>query len=211
MHRLLLFALVLLLVACGGGTAAPAAKAVTEPTAAAKPTAAPASTNTPVPPKPTDTPKPPPATPTEWVINGVTVKDADCKISHLCITPDKTLAVRVTEVLASETTTNQFIKPQPGNTFLLVNVYIGYFGDKSIAYNPLYAKVKDETGREYPSNVMAAAAITGGLQSGTLTPGNNIVQGVIAFEVPKGAGGWKLTYQPLIFPQPPPIVIQLGQ
>jgi len=52
--------------------------------------------------------------------------------------------------------------------------------------------------------------MTGALQSGNLAP-NETVQGIIAFEAPKDAKGFRLTYQPLVFPQPAPVTIDLGQ
>lgn len=181
-----------------------AAAQPTAPTQAQKAAAQPTN------PPPTAEPKAPAATPTEWLINGMPVKTSDCKISQVCITTDLTSAVIVNEVVLSDKSGNDFIKPTGNNTYLFVNVIIGNFGKGPVAYNPLYAKVKDGSGREYQTNIMAGASLTGSLQNGNLAP-NDKVQGIIAFEVPKGSSGFKFSYQPIVFPQPAPVVIDLGQ
>ena len=78
-----------------------------------------------------------------------------------------------------------------------------------MAYNPLYFKVKDSASREYNSDLFATNTVTGGLKNGTVST-NDTVRGTVVFQVPKSASGFAVIYQPLVFPQPAPVRIDLG-
>lgn len=166
-------------VAQAPATLAPQATATPKPTEAPKPTDPPKPTNTP---RPTDTPKPPPPTPTAAV----------GKVGEPRTAAGVTVGVNaVTKVQQI----NQFLKPQtPGNVYLVVDVLIGNDRDQETPYNPLYFKVKDNSGREYTNALLAPDP---SLKFGNLAKGD-IVRGNVAFEVPPDAKGFVLTYQPLV-------------
>ena len=89
---------------------------------------------------------------------------------------------------------NDFLKPKAGNFYLVVDVTIQNLDRDSAPYNPLYFKVKDADGFEYNMSVVAPDP---GLKSGALAKGDK-VRGNVAFEVPKTANGFVLSYEPLV-------------
>lgn len=93
-----------------------------------------------------------------------------------------------------KTELDQFQKAKEGNVYLLAEVLIENTGQDKAPYNPLYFKVKDSEGFEYP-----AALVVGGqtLQSGELSKGDK-ARGTVAFEVKTTAKDFTLEYKPLI-------------
>lgn len=88
----------------------------------------------------------------------------------------------------------QFQKAEDGNEYVLAEVIIATIGRDAAPYNPFYFKVKDADGYEY-----TVALNTGdrALKSGELSQGDT-VRGIVAFEVPIGATGLILSYEPIV-------------
>lgn len=103
----------------------------------------------------------------------------------------------------------QFLQPKAGNHYLIVDTTITNVENDSAPYNPIYAKVKDSDGDEFPASI--AGAPQPALGSGTLTKGDK-VHGNLAFEVPKNGKGFVLTYNPLVIAGGyVPLRVDLGQ
>jgi len=79
-----------------------------------------------------------------------------------------------------------------GNHFVVVNVQIDNVDHLLLPYNPLYFRVKDQAGYEYPPT---AGAPESSLQAGSLRQGQE-VSGQLIFETPLDAGDLVLSYQP---------------
>lgn len=82
-----------------------------------------------------------------------------------------------------------------GFRWLIVQVAVK--GETQTSYNPLYFKVRDSRGMEYASDLSATVSLTGYLQSGSLSPGEQ-VSGYIAFGVPANDNDLTLIYQPFL-------------
>jgi hypothetical protein len=89
---------------------------------------------------------------------------------------------------------NQFLKPKEGNIYLVAEVVIENVDRDQAPYNPMYFKVKDSTGVEATSVMLAPEP---SLKSGTLTKGD-LVRGNVAFEVNAAASGFVLSYEPIV-------------
>lgn len=89
-----------------------------------------------------------------------------------------------------------FLKPSsPEKEYLVIEVIIENTSrDQPAPYNPLYFKVKDADAYEYNTAILAPDPA---LQSGELAKGAK-VRGKVAFEVPKTATGFVVSYQPLV-------------
>lgn len=86
-----------------------------------------------------------------------------------------------------------FQKAGDGKEFVVVEVVMEALDDKA-PYNPLYFKVKDDSGVEYTSTINTGDKA---LQSGELAKGDK-VRGTVAFEVSKDAKGLVMSYKPLV-------------
>ena len=117
------------------------------------------------------------------------------------------IALTVTEV-SKTNAVNDFMKPKEGNTYLVIAVTLENSTRDKTPYNPLYFKVKDADGFEYSASFIAPDPE---LKSGDLAQGEK-VRGNVAFEVPKTAKGFVVSYEPLvILGGYEPITINLGQ
>ena len=88
-----------------------------------------------------------------------------------------------------------FFDPQPGYTFLIVEVLIENLSrSDETPYNPLYFSLKDSDNFEYST---AFVSPDPSLKSGSLPLGEK-VRGNVAFEVRASAEGLILTYEPLV-------------
>lgn len=88
-----------------------------------------------------------------------------------------------------------FFNPNPGNTFLVVEVLIENSSrPDEMPYNPLYFSLKDSNNFEYNVSLVSPNP---SLKSGTLPAGSK-VRGNIAFDVSPSANGFVLTYKPLV-------------
>jgi hypothetical protein len=153
-----------------------------EPAAvAAQPTATPqpVATATPVP--PTATPEPPTATPEP---------PAMAQIGDRVEAGGIALTVNSAQTMASF----DFMTAAEGNTYLVVDVLLETTDRDMAPYNPLYFSVKDSDGFEHTNALIAPDP---SLKSGELARGDR-VRGNVAFEVPLGATGLVLTYEPLV-------------
>ena len=86
-------------------------------------------------------------------------------------------------------------KAKPGRTYMIADVSLENANRERAPYNPLYFKVRDADGFEYTSNLMAGGDQS--LKSGELATGER-VRGTVAFDVPEGARGLVMTYQPQV-------------
>ncbi len=89
---------------------------------------------------------------------------------------------------------DQFLKPDAGNTYLVIEVLIENVSHDEAPYNPLYFEAKDNDGYAYNSALLAPNP---DLQSGTLARGEK-ARGFVAFEVKQSAVGLKVSYEPLV-------------
>ena len=179
-----IFVLVLLL-ACGGGspnptitspTAAPAADAPTAaPAAAAEaPTTAPAAAEATAAPEATSAPAAP-----------AVAKIGDkVELDGFAVTVTK--AERTAQI-------GDFQKAQDGREFIVVEaLFENISADKEKAdYNPFYFKVKDSEGFEFNATVDMGP---NSLKSGNLDKGGK-ARGTVVFDVAKGAKGFVMSYQ----------------
>jgi hypothetical protein len=156
-----------------------------------------APTNTSVPPTLAPTREPP--SPTAAASTGVG------QVGKAQISGGTSLTVNKVTTASS---VNEYLKPKAGNIYLVVDVTIANIDRDTAPYNPLYFKVKDMDGYEYSDSLLAPAP---DLKSGDLTKGQK-ARGNVAFEVPKTAKGFVLTYEPLvIFGDFTPIQVDLGR
>lgn len=79
-------------------------------------------------------------------------------------------------------------------TYVIVDVTIENTTRDKAPYNPAYFKIKDADGYEYSAQL---AGPDNYLKSGDLSAGES-VRGVVAFDVPLGARGLVLSYQPAV-------------
>jgi hypothetical protein len=82
-----------------------------------------------------------------------------------------------------------------GWTFLITDITIKNIGSENISYNVLYMSMKDSNGYMFSSHI-ATSSLTGGLGSGTLTPGDSI-RGKVAFQVPANETYFVMHYNDL--------------
>jgi hypothetical protein len=102
----------------------------------------------------------------------------------------------------------EFVEPNSGSVYLVIEVVIENASRDETPYNPLYFKAKDSDGFEYNT---AAFAPDPGLKSGSLARGDR-ARGFVAFEVRDTARGLVVTYEPLVLLGGyEPIRIELGQ
>jgi hypothetical protein len=92
-----------------------------------------------------------------------------------------------------------------GSEYLIVEVLIETTTRETAPYNPLYFMVKDSSGFEYSG---ITSSNLSPLKSGDLARGEK-ARGTVAFEVPIGASGLTLSYDPL-FGRVAPIRVALG-
>ena len=85
-------------------------------------------------------------------------------------------------------------KAKAGNVFVVTDVLIESTAKDKAPYNPLYFKVKSADGYEYNA---AITGLSNQLKSGDLATGDK-VRGIVAFEVPEGAKGLVVSYEPLV-------------
>lgn len=102
------------------------------------------------------------------------------------------IALTITEVTTSMGA--DFFKPDTGNVYLVASVLIENVTRDETPYNPMYFGVKDSEAFEYKSTLWSPDP---GLKSGNLPKGDK-VRGNVAFEVPEGATGFVLTYEPIV-------------
>jgi hypothetical protein len=88
----------------------------------------------------------------------------------------------------------EFMRADPGKTYLVADVTIENVGRDTSPYNPLYFKVKDAEGYEVGSGLSMDDRA---LRSGEMAAGEQ-ARGTVAFLVPEGARGFVLSYQPLV-------------
>lgn len=116
--------------------------------------------------------------------------------------------VEVMVAVVNTATGGALVQPKPGNLFLNVQVVVKSVDRDQMPYNPLYFVLKDRGGFEYNTNFFPPDP---SFKSGTLNKGE-IAAGWLAFEVPTTAGGFVLTYQPLvIFGGYQPLRVDLGR
>lgn len=165
----------------GGGDqpAAPVATNTPPPAGAAQP----APTATPAP--PADTPIPPTATP-----QPPTPTPAIAQIGQRVEAGGIALTIQG----ASTVSAFDFMTAAEGKTYLVLDALIENVGRDTAPYNPLYFSIKDADGFQYNSSLLAPDP---SLKSGDLPQGDR-VRGNIAFEIPVGAAGLVLTYEPLV-------------
>ncbi len=175
-------------VAPVSGTVTAAPTATTAPTSTAAPTASAVPTST----------RAPTAAPT------TPAAAAACAVGERCDRGGTALTVNSVK---TTDTIDTFPTPAQGNTFLVVDVSIENTGAKDIPFNPLFFKVRAEDGTESNSTILAPSP---SLKTGELTPGEH-VRGNVAFEISQSATGLLLLYQPLVFPQPEAIRVNLGR
>jgi hypothetical protein len=84
-------------------------------------------------------------------------------------------------------------KAKSGNTYVVLDTTIENTGRDVAPYNPLYFKLKDGAGFEYNSALGGEQS----LKSGELKQGE-LARGQVAFEVPAGASGLSVSYQPVV-------------
>lgn len=102
---------------------------------------------------------------------------------------------------------SEYLKPEAGNTYLIVEVVIENLSKEKAPYNPLYFKVKDAEGFEHNASFIGVEPV---LKSGELRAGGKS-RGFVTFEVPKTSKGFVLSYEPLvIFGGYEPIEFNLG-
>jgi hypothetical protein len=89
---------------------------------------------------------------------------------------------------------SRFETADQNSIYLVVDILLETTGRDEAPYNPFYFKVKDSDGIEY--NV-ALSGSKEALSSGTLYKGDK-VRGKVGFEVREKAGGFVLTYTPLV-------------
>lgn len=89
---------------------------------------------------------------------------------------------------------SQFLDPDPGNEYLVIEVVIENTSRDEAPYNPLYFSVKDGEGFEYDATFIGPDQA---LKSGTLAKGDK-VRGRVAFAVPKTADKFIVRYEPLV-------------
>lgn len=138
------------------------------------------------------------------------IKTTDCKVGDICAGTDGIVAVAVAEVTRRFNLGNEFIKPQMGHDYIVVNVVLGNGANKPLAYNPLYAKVRANDGAEYVADLMGMGAFPDSLKTGSLEPQGS-VRGILPFQVPTGASGFTLIYQAQGLPPPAAVRIDLGR
>jgi Domain of unknown function (DUF4352) len=103
------------------------------------------------------------------------------------------VALTVNKV-STATSIQQFLTPQAGNIYLVLDVTIENTGQDAGSYNALYFKVKDANNFEYDT---ALAAPDPSLKSGDSNKGDK-VRGNVAFELPIGAKALVMSYDPLV-------------
>jgi hypothetical protein len=143
--------------------------------AAAQPTATPQPVATATPEPPTATPEPPPS---------------------LAQIGDRVEAggIALTVNSARTVPSFDFITAAEGKTYLVLDVLLETTDRDTAPYNPFYFSVKDADGFQYNSAILAPDP---SLKTGDLARGDR-VRGNVAFEIPVGATGLVLTYEPLV-------------
>jgi hypothetical protein len=149
-------------------------------TVAVDPTATPQPLATATPVQPTATPEPPPATPAQSIAQIGDRVEAG--------------GIALTINGASTVSTIDFMTAAEGKTYLVVDALLENVSRETAPYNPLYFSVKDADGFQHNSTLVAPDP---SLKSGELPLGDR-VRGNIAFEIPAGATGLVLTYEPLV-------------
>ena len=117
----------------------------------------------------------------------------------------KGMRLSVTDVQKSNGT--EFEKPKSGMEFVIVTVKIENKGKDTIAYNPLYFKVKNSKGQINQQTFTTIDQDTT-LNSGDLAKGGEVT-GTIAFEEPKDDKDLQLQFQDDIFTKDSAIDISL--
>jgi hypothetical protein len=216
MHRVIILLVCLLLTACGGGQAAAPAVNVQATVDAAVKAALAAQTTNPPPPTaaPTDTPAPPteaapagpPATPT------VTIKTSGCKIKEVCTSGGVVLIVG--DVPQRTERISQIITPPAGRDYAIIYVSVAHAGRaQGVDYNPLYFKLRDDTGGEWPASafpIQIPGLNVPSLSHGKITTPGDYVAGMVAFELPKDAKPASVIFTPSAFGVSP-IRVDFGQ
>lgn len=102
---------------------------------------------------------------------------------------------------------DEFLKPDDGNIYLVLEVIIENLSREITPYNPFYFRIKDVDGFEYDSAFVAPPPE---LKAGDLQQGDK-VRGNVAFEIPVFAQGLTVTYEPLVlFGGYQPVRVDLG-
>lgn len=84
---------------------------------------------------------------------------------------------------------DQFIKPNEGNKFIVVDLTIENKGTTAITVSTLLQMwLKDDAGRKYDVDLMATSASGGSTPDGEISPGEK-VRGQVGFQVPENATG----------------------
>jgi hypothetical protein len=205
LRAVILLALCVVLVACGGSAqpVPPSVNVQATVDAAVKATGA-------AQPKATIAPTAIPPTAVPKATTDPRIKTTDCKVGDICAGTDGVVAVAVVEVTRRFNLGNDFIKPQAGYDYIVLNVVLGNGSTKPLVYNPLYAKVRASDGAEYVADLMGMGAFPDSLKTGSLDPQGS-VRGILPFQVPTGASGFTLLYQPQTIPQPVSVKIDLGR
>lgn len=87
-----------------------------------------------------------------------------------------------------------FQKADDGNEFVLIDVTLENVDRDEAPYNPLYFKVKDADGYEYSAGITMT---DNSLKSGDLAKGEKS-RGTVSVEVPTGATGLVVSYEPIV-------------
>ena len=94
-------------------------------------------------------------------------------------------------------TTDEFTKPKPGNTYLVVDVKVENNGYSELPVNPLYFSVIANSVK-YSASLFNPSEMTDKMSPVTIMDGGT-VSGSVAFEVPKNTGDFKLEFEPMNF------------
>lgn len=116
------------------------------------------------------------------------------------------LALTVNSVTKSPQA-GDFLKADPGYTFVVADVTFENVGLDKISYNPLYFRVKDSRGFEYSASFTAPDP---SFQSGELVKGDK-VRGNLAIEVMEDSTGMVLAYTPITVEDLKPLRVYLGE
>lgn len=88
----------------------------------------------------------------------------------------------------------EFLPTKPGNVYLAVQARVRNVDREEAPYNPVYFRVKDGSAFEYSATLSVKDPA---FLFGTLARGQSAA-GWVTFEVPAGARGFVLTYEPLV-------------
>jgi len=94
------------------------------------------------------------------------------------------------------TTYGEFNSAEAGNKFVAVELVIQSGAATGVSVNPFYVSLKDSNGYEYTVSIFGKEP---SLKSQNDLPSGEFVRGWVTFEVPDGASGFILTYDPLSF------------